>query len=281
MNKSLRIWIMEHPLLSFFVLSFVFAWGVWIITGLLNPGLLPAMALVGAWSPTLSALLITGVIKGKSGVSDLLKRGLQWRVSVKWYLIAFFSIAIIGLAGIGIHTALGGEMPRPALPGGMPVDQLYLFLPVIYLINIFIGGPIAEEFGWRGFALPRLQSSIGAAWAAIVIGIIWGVWHLPFFLFPDAGLVVGNIPFGFYLPLVTAWSVLFAWIYNNTRGSVLLMILFHAAINTTLGSLGLANSLSGGFQLLIINLILTWIAVGVVILVFGPSQLTRKEGIKT
>ena len=139
-----------------------------------------------------------------------------------------------------------------------------------------MGGPIAEELGWRGFALPRLQARIGALAAGLVIGVAWGLWHLPFFLFGEGASVVGGMPFVWYVLLIVAWSVLMTWVYNNTRGSVLLAILFHAAINTTMGSLGLAQA-SEGNQLLGLNVALTWLVVAVVSILFSPMRLVHKK----
>jgi membrane protease YdiL (CAAX protease family) len=263
--------------ISFFALSYAIAWTVWILIGILAPDLLTTLSLVGAWAPTLSAILLTGIISGKAGIRELLRRGLHWRVGIQWYAIVLFGIALIGVAAIALHVSLGGTVPQSTLPEGIPTNQLYVFLPIIYLTNIFVGGPIAEEFGWRGFALPKLQARIGALSAGLVIGVVWGLWHLPFFIFPEGALVIGNIPFVWYLPLVTAWSVLFTWIYNNTKGSVLMMILFHAAINTTLGSLGLLQITSEGVRPLLLNVALTWVVVAIIAAVFGPAQLTRKR----
>jgi membrane protease YdiL (CAAX protease family) len=102
------------------------------------------------------------------------------------------------------------------------------------------------------------------------------LWHLPFFLFAEGASVIGDIPFVWYLLLVVAWSVLMTWVYNNARGSVLLAILFHAAINTTMGSLGLAQA-SEGHQLVGLNVALTWLVVAVVAILFGPVRLTHKK----
>jgi membrane protease YdiL (CAAX protease family) len=276
-NSPLRTWIKEHPLLSFFALSYAIAWTVWILIGILTPALLTTLSLVGAWAPTLSAVILTGVISGKAGIHELLRRGLHWRVGIQWYAIVLFSIALIGIAAIALHVSLGGTVPKSAFPARIPANQLYVFLPIIYLSNIFLGSPIAEEFGWRGFALPKLQARIGALSAALVIGVLWGLWHLPFFIFPEGAAVIGYIPFVWYLPLVTAWSVLFAWIFNNTKGSVLMMILFHAAINTTFGSLGLFQIKSEGVRPLVLIVILTWVVVATITVVFGPGQLARKH----
>jgi membrane protease YdiL (CAAX protease family) len=276
MNSSLRMWLKEHPLLSFFALSYAIAWTIWILVGILAPNLLTSLSLIGAWAPTMSAILLTGVIEGKTGIRELLRRGVQWRVGIQWYAIVLFSIALIGAAAIALHVVLGGRVPQPALPEGMTAGQMYVFLPIIYLSNVFIGGPIAEEFGWRGYALPKLQARMGAVSSSLIIGVIWGLWHIPFFIFPEGAAVIGRIPLVWYLPLVTGWSVLFAWIYNNTRGSVLLMILFHAAINTTLGSLGLFQVAAEGVRPLVLNVVLTWVAVIVIATIYGPTRLTRR-----
>jgi membrane protease YdiL (CAAX protease family) len=252
------------------------AWTIWILMGILAPNLLTSLSLIGAWAPTMSAILLTGVIEGKTGIRELLRRGVQWRVGIQWYAIVLFSIALIGAAAIALHVVLGGRVPQPALPEGMTDGQMYVFLPIIYLSNVFIGGPIAEEFGWRGYALPKLQARMGAVSSSLIIGVIWGLWHIPFFIFPEGAAVIGRIPLVWYLPLVTGWSVLFAWIYNNTRGSVLLMILFHAAINTTLGSLGLFQVAAEGVRPLVLNVVLTWVAVIVIATIYGPTRLTRR-----
>ncbi len=113
----------------------------------------------------------------------------------------------------------------------------------------------------------------------VFIGVLWAFWHLPFFIFAEGASVVGNIPFILYLPLFIALSVLSAWIFNNTNGSVLLMILFHTAINTTLGSLGLFQISSQGFRPLLLDVALTWIVVAIVVVIFGPGELARKNTI--
>ncbi|MFC1651442.1 lysostaphin resistance A-like protein, partial [Candidatus Latescibacterota bacterium] len=109
-------------------------------------------------------------------------------------------------------------------------------LPIIFITTIFIGGPIAEELGWRGYAQPRLQAQLGAGFAGLIIGFVWSLWHLPlFYYFPSA---VGEMPVGHYIPLVSALGVLFAWLYNRTGGSVLLCILLHAGGNFAMGAIG-------------------------------------------
>lgn len=276
MSSPIRTWFKRYPLVTFFILTYVIAWTILIPLGVFLPHLLTnPVILIGGWSPTISAIILTGLTSGKAGVRELLRRGLRWWVGIHWYLVVFFGIAIIGAGAIALNVLLGGTVPQLNLPTGVPSEPLYVIIPILFLSNIFIGGPIAEEFGWRGFALPRLQARIGALFAGLVIGVIWGLWHLPFFIFSEGAPVVGNLPFLWFLLLAVAWSVLFTWVYNNTKGSVLMMILFHTAINTTLGSLGLFQITSEGTRPLILNVMLTWIVVAIVVAVFGPTCLAR------
>ncbi|MDX1639153.1 MAG: type II CAAX endopeptidase family protein, partial [Balneolaceae bacterium] len=228
-------------LLLFFLLSFVIAWGIWIPVGTFAPDLY-LMVLPGAWAPTIAAFLLAYFTDGREGLRKLLGKLIRWRVSIGYYLFAIFAMPVLSLAASALHALLGGKfvtIASVAAQFGIPEEQSYLFLvyaPLIYLTTVFAGGPIAEEVGWRGYAQPLLQQKIGAGRAGLLIGFIWGFWHLPLFCyFPQA---VGNIPLVYYVPLVTAYGVLFAWIYNKTGGSVLLCILLHAGINFSVGVVG-------------------------------------------
>jgi len=196
------------------------------------------------------------------------------RLGQMW--LAEARVALIGASALALHVALGGPAPQPNLPAGAPAEMWPIVLPILFLSNVFVGGPIAEELGWRGFALPRLQARIGALAAGLVLGAAWGLWHLPFFLFGEGASVVGDTPFVWYVLLVTAWPALMTWVYNNARESVLLMVLFHAGINTTMGRLGLAGA-SGGSRLVVLNVALTWLVVAAVSIRFGPARLVHKE----
>ena len=118
---------------------------------------------------------------------------------------------------------------------------------------------------------------MSAFWASLIIGILWGTWHLPFFVFESASSVVGDIPAWAFVLLTTAWSVLFSWVFNNSKGSILLMVLYHAALNTTLGSLGLIDSKTEGATLLILYIILTWLVALLVSAIYGPNLLPRNQ----
>lgn len=142
----------------------------------------------------------------------------------------------------------------------------------------FIGGPLGEELGWRGFALPRLQAQHSALRASLQLGLAWGLWHAPIYFIPGTGQYEmaqeGQLLFSFisFIVWTLALSILLTWLYNETAGHLLVVLLFHAAVNTAanlpslLNAPGMALMLNGGF---------TWLAALIVILVAGGSRLSR------
>ena len=259
--------LLRYPIVSYFILSFAIAWSVWIPVGMLVAEPSVAVVLPGAWAPTIAAVLLTAVTEGRSGVRKLLSGLLMWRAGIRWYLFAILGGTAVAFFAIGIHVLLGGSAPTVeavAARFGLPAERansLFAMLPMIYLVTIFTGGPIAEELGWRGYAQARLQPKVGAAPAGVVIGFIWSLWHLPLFFFlPEA---TGDVPILYYVPLVTAWGVLFGWLYVRTHGSVLLCVLFHGGVNFVLGALGLV-AVTGSTRLLTIFVVL-WSSTAVLV----------------
>jgi membrane protease YdiL (CAAX protease family) len=266
----------QNPLPAFFLLTFLFAWLIWLPLGwLASENVL--LTLPGMWAPTFSALILIGLSEGRDGIKGFLKKVLHWRVGLGWYLVVLFGVAAIACLSIGIGILFGVPAPELTLPAGVPRQAWIGFLPVFFLVNIFVGGPLAEDIGWRGYILPKLRERVSALNASLVIGVVWAIWHLPFFIFPWRGLV-GNIPFIWFTLLTTSWSVLFAWVYVNTE-SILMPVLFHAAINTTLGTLGVLGHGTENLLPLLLNLALTWLAVGVVVKVFGIDLQRRSSKI--
>lgn len=275
MFNSFIDWLKKNPVPAFFVLTFAIAWSIWLPLGFLVPEN-PFLSLPGAWAPTVSALILIGVSEGRDGIRKFLRRLLRWRVGLGWYLVVLFSIAMIAYLAIGVGKTLGIPAPALSLPNGMPREMLPAFLPVILLINIFVGGPLAEDIGWRGYILPKMREGMTALHASLIIGIVWAFWHLPYFIFPAWRSAVGNIPFVWFALLTTSWSVLFAWVYVNTE-SILMPVLFHAAINTTLGTLGVLGQSNGDLIPLMLNTLFTWIAVAIVVAMYGQDLKRSKD----
>lgn len=272
MLTSISTRLKTDPIPAFFILTFLLAWIIWLPLGLLAPEQV-LLSLPGVWAPTVSALILIGLSEGWGGVKRFLRKVLHWRVGLGWYLVVLFSVAVIAYLAIGIGLLFGVPAPEITLPAGVPRDGLLVALPIIFLLNIFVGGPLAEDIGWRGYILPKLREHMSALNASLVIGIVWAVWHLPFFGFPWRE-VVGGIPFLWFALLTTGWSVLFAWVYINTE-SILMPVLFHAAINTTLGTLGVLGHGDKNLTQLLLNIALTWLAVGIVVKMYGSDLQTK------
>jgi len=183
---------------------------------------------LGTFGPTVAGPLLTGVIQGRRGLRALWRWLIIWRVSIFWYLFSFLSTAVVALTAIDFHVALGGAGTALNDPA-----QLYLVVPVF--LYVLFTSVMGGEIGWRGYALPRLQDRTNALVARLILGVVWGLWHLP--LFWMAGNFHQAIPLSLFLLQITGFSVLYTWMNNSTGGSLLMAHLFHAVSNTTVGVL--------------------------------------------
>jgi len=212
-------------LLPFFGVTYVVTWGFWLVASTLPAGgLRELLFLLGTFTPGFVALGLTGRAAGRGGVAALLRRLIDWQVPARWYVFAVSYVAVVKLTVALVHRFLTGAWPRF---GDLP---WYLMLAAT-LGSTLVGGQAGEEIGWRGYALPRLAGRFGLGGASVLLGVLWACWHLPFFFFPEADLFGQSFPL--YLLQVTALSVAMAWLYANTRGSLLPVMLLHAAVNNT------------------------------------------------
>jgi membrane protease YdiL (CAAX protease family) len=216
-------------LLKFFALTYLFSWACFMGAAAMSPagpaaGLRYPLYLLGTFGPAIVAIALTAQGGGRAGVRELLGQMLRWRVHVRWYLFAVTYMAAIKLLVALIHRLVTGGWPR------FGHESWY-----VILVAILISTPVqaGEEIGWRGYALPRLFALWELAPASIILGIMWAVWHLPFFFIP--GLDKSGQSFPLYLLQVTALSVTAAWLYWRTRASLLLVMLMHSAVNQTIG----------------------------------------------
>lgn len=213
------------PVGVFFVLTFLVAWACWIpVVRLLRPGTpaISALWLLGVFAPALVALALTGWYEGGSSVRALLGRAVQWEVGGRWYVFAVSYMVLIKLAVALVHRVSLGSWPHFAHEG-----------PGVILIAILLSTPVqaGEEIGWRGYALPRLAERMGFAWASLLLGVVWACWHLPQFFLRSADTYGQSFPICSLE--VIAMSVAIAWLYTHTKGSVLLPMLMHSAVNNT------------------------------------------------
>jgi len=210
----------HHPLITFFVLAYALSWWPWL---LYTVHLFPFPLL--ATGPALAALLMTEIIGGWAGTKALLLRLVQWRARPRWYAVVLLLPVVIWGAAVMLNVLLGAPAPAVAQLVGWPSLALGFLR---YLVNP-LQGPLGEEPGWRGFALPRLTDRFGVSLASIILGLVWACWHLPQFFIPEADTYQQS--FFVYVLQVTALSVAMAWLYARTNGSLLLVMLLHAAVN--------------------------------------------------
>ena len=257
--------IKRYPVAAFFTLTYAISWAVWVplaVTQIDTP-----FYKIGAFGPTLAALLLTVLMSGRAGLKRLLRPLLTWRVHIGWYLFSFLITAVGALIAIGLHVWLGGARPTFNDPA-----QLYLVIPVF--LYVLFTSVLGEEIGWRGYALPRLQARHSALHASLILGLVWGAWHLP--LFWMAGNFHQQIPISLFLLQTTGFSILYTWMYNHTRGSLLLAHLFHAASNTTIGVLPVLPMDTGGsLRPLWLVVGLLWSVALIVVARYGPKRLSH------
>jgi uncharacterized protein len=160
---------------------------------------------------------------GLAGLRTWLSQGFRWRVGWVWVAVALLLPLVVVALAAAIHVALGGTIPTS------PAFKHALLAAVNFVLILLLGGPLGEEFGWRGYALPMLQKRYGWRVASLVLGIMWGAWHLP--LFYIANTSQQHIPVALFMVGIVAMSVVFAWLVNRTAGSLVVAILFHTAIN--------------------------------------------------
>ncbi len=142
---------------------------------------------------------------------------------------------------------------------------------IAFPLYLFVGGPLAEELGWRGFALPRLLTRHTALFSSLLIGVIWACWHLPLFAVPGTGSGSGLAGFVWFLLQLSGWGVLLGWVYINT-GSLLLCVLFHAAGNTFVSTV--LPVVAGTRPYMLMDAFI-WAVVFLVVIFAGPAHLSR------
>lgn len=223
----------NNSLIAFFGLTFAITWGIALLLVLFpdsigrlfgpmstaNPLFILAVA-----GPTLAATLLTWLQGGGSALKRLYMRLLDWRFGARWYALMLVGLPLIGY-GVSwwLGTASQHDFSTPA--------RLFWLL-----LNQLILGPLGEELGWRGFALPRLLQRFTPLIASLILGTLWGIWHLPSFFL--SGLPQTNLAIPVFLLGALGLAILATWIFLHTNGSVLSVALFHYMVNLVLDLFG-------------------------------------------
>lgn len=221
--------IRRHPLVSFFALAFLYSW-ICRVPAMILPGWPEVISFLSLLGPAFAALTVWLICGDQPRITEMFRSLFRWKVNLGWYLVAFF-LPLVLLAGTFLVNQIWRGAPLPgsgsSSPALLPFITLVLF-NFVYLVFLEWG----EEIGWRGFALPRLQEKLHPLAASAVLGLLWGAWHLPNFWI--AGSMQRMVPIPVYLLYILGHTFLYSWIYNGTKGSLLLSCIHHAATNAFL-----------------------------------------------
>lgn len=214
-------------LILYFFITFLVAWLLFITASVVSDNaqlstLSRLLIFIGAISPGLVAVSLTAITKGADGVKLLINKISVKGTKAVWYIFAVTFIALIKLLAALVFFLLYNSWP-----------QFGTTSPYVMLFSIAISMWVqaGEEIGWRGYALPLMSKKIGLPMSGILLGIIWATWHLPLFYITAADTF--NQSFPLYLFQVTALSVIMTWLFWKVNGNLLLLMVFHAAINNT------------------------------------------------
>ncbi|MDR7220174.1 CPBP family intramembrane glutamic endopeptidase [Aminobacter aminovorans] len=251
--------VRDWPVVSFVLLAFAITWIAFI----------PFYQAGGediAWftfGPFVAAIVISAILGGWPRVRALFASVVQWRVPPVWYLVAIGMPVAVQLLAIWINQMFGS-----APPNWSNVPAITEIAVMVALLLVF-SGPLGEEPGWRGFALPLLLGERGALNASLVLGLIWTAWHLPLVLLNDYSISSALN--------VMAAAVVFTWLYQNSAGSVLPAIMMHASHQNSVRYLGRVFEGSDAAQHQWIGLILWLVFALAIIAVYGTSSFRRSE----
>ena len=253
-------------IVAFLLLTFAWSWGIWGPKVLLEQGIIegiPVLPNLGAFGPTVAAFILVAYASGFKGIRRLAGRAIQLDYPKKWLLVALLLPPAIVGGALAVAIATG---TTPTFPwAGQPIILLIAFAWILVL-----GGPVQEEFGWRGYLLDPLQERLTPLGAGVAIGLVWAVWHLPLFYIPSETIYYDN-PFLGFAVSITLLSVLMTWVYNRTNGSLLPMLLMHTAWNWSQGMFPVLDS--DPASLTMVGLL---VAATILVMVYsGPKQLGR------
>lgn len=262
---------------AFFVGSIAISWACWLPVIGADFGLfdLPGsteelLVIVGGFGPLFSALAMAGRTSGRAGVVALLGQALRWRVPLRWYAAVLVVPVALRFLVISVHVLGGGSFSGP---GDL---ERWLAVPSTFVMVLILGGPLGEEFGWRGYSQPRLQPGLGILKASLVVGLASSLWHLPLFLIPSTPQ--SHLPLALFILRTTALSVISGWIWNRSGRGLLLVLLFHASLNTWPNTLFILEAQnSAGPYLASTMLYLGWALLLLLLHQLTPDKSALKE----
>ena len=222
---------------KFFLLTFAYSWLIWIPSVLDGLGVdLPfdvagysmVVVIIGAFAPLLAAITLIPRDGGWKGIKSFFGRALDFHIKPVYLVIALGLPLVIHVIAHYLALAVGLDVAKTLFPAEISVAPVIMAIPYFFLMLILGGGQ--EEFGWRGYAQEPLQEKIGVIPASLVIGLIWGIWHLPLWFM--AGDLHSAYSYLAFVMMTTSISIVYAWLYNSSGKKLIVVIFFHAMSNT-------------------------------------------------
>lgn len=240
---------------TFLALAFGWSWALGFMGAQIRGGLpVPraVLMILAGFGPSLAGFAALFLFSTSAGRRRSLSRSLKWRVGWSWFVLAFAVPPMIMLLAISVYVLLGGSNPV-----SISADQIPL-VALNFVLVLLVGGPLGEEFGWRGYMTPVLRSRMGWRPASVIIGLVWGAWHLPLFFL--AGTPQSNMSVAVFMLNILAGGVVFGWLYERTRGSVLPAIVLHTSLNGWAGVLGIVPTAESGHTYALVTGLLVLVA---------------------
>lgn len=245
-------------LVVFYLLTFAFSWMIWIPQALTHSGVLSMSAYVqyfdsnpfGAFGPLVAALVMTAIRGGKDGLKTLFRTAVKKTFEARWLLPTLFLLPLMWISALLLAIGIDGFEPEYMWSEN---PAMLIIVPIWIL---FWGGPLQEEFGWRGYALPRFQAKFNSTISSVIVGAIWGIWHVPLYWIPSQTIYYNKPMWGLFASTIML-SVLMTWIYNHSKRSMMLMLLFHTAFNSSHALIPVLENETSSFWHMVFLLIAT------------------------
>ena len=235
---------------KFFLLTFAYSWVIWIPSVLDGIGIeLPftvagystVVVIIGAFAPIMAAITLVVREEGWKGARVFLGQALDFRIKLVYLVLALALPVLIHAIAHYLALAVGLDVAKTLIPTEIPVAPIVLAMPTFILMLVIGGGQ--EEIGWRGYAQGPLQEKIGVIPASLVIGVIWGIWHLPLWFI--AGDLHSAYSFLAFVIMTTSISIVYAWLYNSSGKKLIVVMFFHAMNNTAAPLLPFLHGIEG------------------------------------
>lgn len=264
--------VRQHPVVTYYVVTLVISWLVELplvaqVQGWMDLQLPLALHYVASFGPLLAAVIVTWANGGAEGLKELWSRMIRWRVGAFGFAFAVFSPVALFVLSIVVVRLATGEWVNLAWLGQINyMPYLGIWALVLWVLTFGFG----EETGWRGFALPRLQNGRSALAASVILWAMWIVWHLPSFFYLDTYMKLGLAMLPMFSLGVLAGAIALTWLYNTTKGSILILALWHGLFDF----FSAAKVSDGIIAAIMSTVFMIWAVV--VVVVYKPAHLARE-----